>query len=362
MKYFIILVGLLITTNIFSQEDVNQEFIEWVQDNNLEETKNYLAKGANINYVDDDGQNAAFYAIENEEEGIEIFHFLLSKNIDVKAVNNENENLLHFAASNENPTVVDTLITLGVDINAQDEDGFTPIMRAAKEDNFDIVHKLAVKNADLSITDEDEETILNKMDLEEADWDKLITYNWTQKQLDYLLYYRVYELESIDMIEPLINEGANVNSSYEEVPLSIIAADILDNASIIKLLLEKGMNPNAVDEDDQNALWHANTVEILNLYIAKGADVNKKDTEGFSVLHDHVHWGHVDFVKALIDGGADVNITSPSGTPLKYSKTLKELPNKNISYKTEELKQSHLDDYLNRIKTIQKLLKANGAK
>lgn len=363
MKHIFLLLALFITASLSSQEDVNNEFIEWVEDNNIEETKNYLGKGADINYQDKKGRNAAFYALENADgEALEIFHYLLSKGINVKAVDNNDQNTLHFAASNGATAFVDTLITLGVDINAKDNKGYTPIMYAAEEDNFEIIHKLAINNANLSLLDEDEESVLKKIDLGDADWEKLAQYNWNQEQLNYLLFYQVGENQNPKIIEKFIKKGANVNASHEGVPLVLLAAEMVVNENIIKLLLDNGMEVNVTDEDNKNVLWFADNTNIFKLFISKGANVNQKDSDGYSILHDAIKWGIVEYVEALVEAKANVNIDSPEGTPLAYSKTLNDLPSKNVTYKDEALRQQHLDDYMTRIKTIQKILKKNGAK
>lgn len=48
-------------------------------------------------------------------------------------------------------------------------------------------------------------------------------------------------------------------------------------------------------------------IEIINLLIEKGADVNMKDGDGNTPLHIAVDRGHIDIAKELLKRGADIN-------------------------------------------------------
>ena len=60
--------------------------------------------------------------------------------------------------------------------------------------------------------------------------------------------------------------------------------------------------------------------DIVELLIAKGADVNAKDNWNWTPLHSAVY-GHKDIVELLITEGANVNARDGGGrTPLWYAK------------------------------------------
>ena len=65
-------------------------------------------------------------------------------------------------------------------------------------------------------------------------------------------------------------------------------------------------------------------IEAAKQHLAAGADVNAKDGDGFTPLHNAVNFGHpsaTEVIKLLIAKGADVNEKNDHGeTPLDWAK------------------------------------------
>ena len=81
--------------------------------------------------------------------------------------------------------------------------------------------------------------------------------------------------------------------------------------AVVDLFLTAGMSPDAKGKDGISALTIAairgGHTEIVTLLLAKGADVNAKDGNGYTTLMNAALFGNADVMKILIDKGADVN-------------------------------------------------------
>jgi len=92
--------------------------------------------------------------------------------------------------------------------------------------------------------------------------------------------------------------------------------------SLVKLLLDKGANPNIASNNQFKvapihsacAISHFAITELL---IRHRANVNAKQMQGVTPLHSAAHNGQTKLAKLLIDNGADINAKMDSGqTPL----------------------------------------------
>ena len=94
---------------------------------------------------------------------------------------------------------------------------------------------------------------------------------------------------------------------------------------IVELLIAKGADVNMRDDSGQTPLLNATSgghKEIIELFIAEGADVNAKGYDGMTPLHVAALYGRKEIAELFIAKGADVNAFSEpnpllrSGTPL----------------------------------------------
>jgi ankyrin repeat protein len=91
--------------------------------------------------------------------------------------------------------------------------------------------------------------------------------------------------------------------------------------------LQKGADINAKDNDNDGwtTLMYASGIgylDIAELIIAKGVDVNAKDKDGKTALMFASEEGNLDVANLLIEKGADVNAKHIDGkTALMYAKS-----------------------------------------
>ena len=120
-----------------------------------------------------------------------------------------------------------------------------------------------------------------------------------------------------DVVEFLISRGANVNPINEcRKPLHF--AVMGGHTSVVKLLIEKGADVNAEDCYSDVPLVYARTREIGEILLDNGANPNARDMSSFTTLHYAAGTGYfpngsVDMVDLLISKGADVNLINGWG-------------------------------------------------
>ena len=178
--------------------------------------------------------------------------------------------------------------------------------------------------------------------------------------------------EHNEIIELLINNGANVNAKYGNgrTPLdnAILfnrteTADILrkhggktadwfnadksihtaasgGNIEAVKQHIAAGTDVSAKAKYRRTPLHYAATKEIVELLIAKGGDVNAKDKDGGTPLHYAAGRGRKEVVELLIAKGGDVNAKRVDDkTPLDYAEEkIADLLRKHGGKTGEELK------------------------
>ena len=167
-----------------------------VSADDLDEVKNLIAKGENVNSRDEnyDRITPLFIAVENgsaeitetllgfgakvnarsrsdrqtplmrldEDTTAELVRTLLKYGAKVNLADNEsNTALILAAAGNDKPEVLQLLIESGSDLNAQNKQGRTALMNAADADNLENVKILLAAGAKINLKDKEGETALN---------------------------------------------------------------------------------------------------------------------------------------------------------------------------------------------------------
>ena len=137
-------------TGPVEEEQMRQAALE----GNLEQVKDLVKRGINVNAPDQEGHTALMFAAFNGHTAIVL------ELIEAGAIVDRRDLLgrtaLLYGSTGPFPETVSALLDKGADPNIVDSnEHFTPLMHAAAEGNLDVVKILVDHGADLSMTDVD---------------------------------------------------------------------------------------------------------------------------------------------------------------------------------------------------------------
>lgn len=95
-------------------------------------------------------------------------------------------------------------------------------------------------------------------------------------------------------------------------------ASFFGHLHLVKILLEKGADPNIQSNNNLNvapihSACSGSNYEIAELLIHRGANVNARQLQGYTPLHTAAHNGNTELAKLLLKNGADQNATTDDG-------------------------------------------------
>ncbi len=283
--------------------------------------KPLLAKGEDLNNVDDFGQTPLMKAAENGN--LEIVQLLIENKADVnkstlasQRSNRVGWTALHFAAMSGENKVIKELVNDSAKINATTENGYTALSVAAANDKLLTVKLLYYLEADTSIRDNEkmsaldhakkeksqrivdflnnpEITVFDKLSLE---YTKDVISDVSKGKVDpnakdadewSLLHFAVLQKE-YDLIDVLVEKNANVNATIPQNGLTPLHfAALTANYRIMKILLMNKANPNAASKEKMTATMLAarkNSKSCLELLHIFGANLNSKNANDKTAL------------------------------------------------------------------------------
>jgi len=126
----------------------------------IEEVRNLLKLGLDIDYKDKEGYTSLLYASENGHPGI--VQELLKNGARIDLEDNEGYTALSIASTEGHLSVVKILLEKGVNINHQDKNGETALKHAVVEYHPEIVQELLKNGARTDLEDNEGYTALSE--------------------------------------------------------------------------------------------------------------------------------------------------------------------------------------------------------
>lgn len=215
--------------------------------------------------------------------------------IDVNSRSEDGESLLHYCASTYHPedetkglSMAQFLIRQGIDVNASRSDGDTALHIAIARSHTALASLLIDVKADLNRIGDYSETPLSL----------------------------ALKHKNKEIFIKLVASGANLDILDDGA--SVLWKSIDDEQyDFAKILIDAGADVNAKEGEGDSPLHEAcakSNLELARLLIEKGADVNSKNgSDATPPLHEAVYPENYELVKLLVDKGANANGKTKSG-------------------------------------------------
>jgi len=252
---------------------------------NINMAKQLLSFGADINKRGRNKPSALEKASRGDTAGstVEFVDLLLSAHADVNACSGfqGQSSPLGAAARSGHIAIAQKLLTANADVNLGN-----PLAGAAAHGFVNVVRLLLSKHADFNATEASVYSFGGPALVSAAQWGHL------------------------EVVEILLEAGTKLD--FIESALSMAA--LRGYLEVVKALLRKRPDPNAVHATYRSPLWEAAAngyVEILRLLLLAGADPNAptslRRSEDCTPLEAAVSCGHPDAVRLLLLADADLN-------------------------------------------------------
>lgn len=133
----------------------------------------------------------------------------------------------------------------------------------------------------------------------------------------------------IDFIKTLLTNGADPNISNDSGDNALHLSCLLhgfenenDNAKVVKLFLDSGVNPHITNQAGRTPLGEVvcDSIEKIKVLLAAGADINHQDNNGSTLLMNHFAWWMYDLdlndfgiTNYLLKKDANLNLKDKKG-------------------------------------------------
>jgi ankyrin repeat protein len=239
---------------------------------------------------------------------------------------------LHLATIQVNLEMAKLLIAKGANVNSKDGYGLTPLMHAIATQDDKLTKLLLENGADVNVWVDKVASagVCRDLESDKHNWQlceniksemRQVFLNATRSGGPVVL---AAAQGNLLLVRQLIEKGATVKSA-------LFGAVLSANIDLINLLIEHGADVNEQNSSGETPLLKAAKTRSPNLWqpiasllISSGAQINHSDQNGSTFLMQAASRGDLPFMNSLLSLGADVNARTKRGyTPLHFTQDAK---------------------------------------
>jgi len=216
--------------------------------------------------------------------------------------------------------LAEILIARGADVNPKTNTGNTPLHSAALKGDIKMANWLILKGADVNAKNNYGLTPVSRALLSDGGG-RLMIDLLVSKGAEVPELHLAAHRGDIDKVRSSLEKGTKIDLRDKAMHTPLFYAASAGQMNVVDLLISKGADVNAKDSrGGETPLFYAGDAgqkNVVELLIAKGADINARGAQRSSALESAAWLGRSDVAKLLIAKGADVNARDESDyTPL----------------------------------------------
>ncbi len=268
-----------------------RQYIHWAANKgNVELVKYLISKGSDINRTDDKGATPLSFAAGNGQSNPEIFELFFKAGINPKQKYANGANVLLLGAVNDvDFKLTDFLTSKGLSIKDTDDLGRTFYDYAARSGNVDYLNKIIQKGVKPT-----NQALIIASQGSRAKSNTLETYKYLVENVklepnvigengETVLHNLVRKKDQTEIINYFIANGVDVNTPDNDGNTVLMVAAATNNLDVVKQILAKTKNVNAVNKKGESALFEAvrkGSPAIVEFLLANGAKTDLNGEEG----------------------------------------------------------------------------------
>jgi ankyrin repeat protein len=323
----------LLSSISFAAGSKDLRLIQAVRAGDQAAVRSLLKEKVDVNGAQPDGATALAWAAHRDD--LEVADLLIRGGADVNAANDLGATPLFLASVNGSADMVEKLLKAGANANAPLPSGETPLMVASRAGSIDAVNSLLAHKADVNATEKlhEQTALMWAVANKHSEVARSLIRNGANLHARSMNGYTpllfAAQEGDLDCVKALLEGGADINEAVGAgggprtgdsegtvrrrgtgfafrrraegvtpgmTPLLVAAARGYEDVAL--LLLEKGANPNAVDEDGMTALHWSFIKGLAAIAAAYNQLANNAPIFRPNMTR---------LAKALVEHGADVN-------------------------------------------------------